>query len=96
MNIRFTSSLTPEDENVIVPALLKAVAGILDLLPIAYVIQIDTSDMKVYQHSGVKSPPRPGEEPVQSKPSGGPVSDLARHTPASHSHGRNSTDPIPR
>ena len=52
MNIRFTSSLTPEDENTIAPALLKAVAGILDLLPIAYVIRVDTSDANVYQHAG--------------------------------------------
>ena len=44
MNIRFTSSLTPEDESIIAPALIKAVGGILDLLPIAYVIRIDTAD----------------------------------------------------
>jgi hypothetical protein len=55
VNIRFTSSLTPEDENAIAPALLKAVIGILDLLPIAYSIRIDTSDAQVYQHSGVAS-----------------------------------------
>jgi hypothetical protein len=55
VNIRFTSSLTPEDENAIAPALLKAVAGILDLLPIAYSIRIDTSDAQVYQHSGAGS-----------------------------------------
>jgi len=53
VNIRFTSSLTPEDENAIAPALLKAVVGILELLPIAYSIRIDTSDAQIYQHSGV-------------------------------------------
>ncbi|MEO7190117.1 MAG: hypothetical protein ABI051_03605 [Vicinamibacterales bacterium] len=57
MNIRFTSSLTPEDENAIVPAILTAVSGILDLLPIAYVIRIDTSDARVYQRSS-PNPPR--------------------------------------
>ena len=51
VNIRFTSSLTDHDENAIAPALLKAVASILDTLPIAYVIRIDTSDSQVYQHS---------------------------------------------
>jgi hypothetical protein len=51
VNIRFTSSLTDHDENAIAPALLKAVASILDALPIAYVIRIDTSDSQVYQHS---------------------------------------------
>jgi hypothetical protein len=51
VNIRFTSSLTDHDENLIAPALLNAVASVLNLLPIAYVIRIDTSDAKVYQHS---------------------------------------------
>jgi hypothetical protein len=51
VNIRFTSSLTDNDENAVAPALLKAVTSILDALPIAYVIRIDTSDSQVYQHS---------------------------------------------
>jgi hypothetical protein len=34
------------------PAVLKMLASILDLLPIAYVIRIDTVDSQVYQHSG--------------------------------------------
>ena len=51
VNIRFTSSLTDHDENLIAPALLKAVASVLDLLPIAYVIRIDTSDDQLYQHA---------------------------------------------
>jgi hypothetical protein len=51
VNIRFTSSLTDHDENVIAPALLNAVASILEMLPIAYVIRIDTSDSNVYQRS---------------------------------------------
>lgn len=57
VNIRFTSSLTDHDENTIAPALLKAVVSILDALPIAYVIRIDTSDSQVYTHS------RPLESP---------------------------------
>ena len=52
MNIRFTSSLTPEDENIVALSILNAVTGVLDLLPIAYTIRIDTSDSQVYQHSG--------------------------------------------
>jgi hypothetical protein len=51
VNIRFTSSLTDHDENAIAPALLKAVVSLLDALPLAYVIRIDTSDSQVYQHS---------------------------------------------
>jgi hypothetical protein len=34
------------------PAVLKVVASILDMLPIAYMIRIDTVDSHVYQHSG--------------------------------------------
>jgi len=67
MNIRFTSSLTSEDENVIAPALLTAISGILDLLPIAYMIRIDTSDDQVYQHTGGKSHPSVGVEPVRPR-----------------------------
>jgi hypothetical protein len=52
MNIRFTSSLTPEHENVLASVLLSALANILDVLPIAYTIRIDTIDSHVYQHSG--------------------------------------------
>ena len=62
MNIRFTSSLTDHDENAIAPALLKAVVSILDTLPIAYVIRIDTSDSQVYQHAR----PLDGSEPPNS------------------------------
>jgi hypothetical protein len=55
VNIRFTSSLTPEDENTMAPALLKAFAAILDLLPIAYVIRVETSDAQVYQHRSAEA-----------------------------------------
>jgi hypothetical protein len=54
VNIRFTSSLTHEDENLFAPVFLNALVGILDLLPIAYMIRIDTSDSTVYQHTGSK------------------------------------------
>jgi hypothetical protein len=53
--IRFTSSLTPDDENVIAPALVKAISGILDLVPIAYNLRIETSDSQTYQHTGPSS-----------------------------------------
>jgi hypothetical protein len=51
LNIRFTSSLTDQDENVIAPALLNAIVSLLDSLPLAYVIRIETSDTNVYQHT---------------------------------------------
>jgi hypothetical protein len=49
--IRFTSSLTPDDENKLAAALLQAMTSILDALPIAYVVRIDTSDANVYQRT---------------------------------------------
>ncbi len=57
MTIRFTSSLTPEDENAIAPVLIAALSNILSLLPIAYAIRIDTADSKVYSHTGPVSTP---------------------------------------
>ena len=52
VNIRFTSSLTPADENMLAVAVLKALTSLLDVLPIAYMIRIDTADSQVFQHSG--------------------------------------------
>ena len=52
VDIRFTSTLTSEDENIVAPAILTALASILDLLPIVYMIRIDTVDAHVYQHTG--------------------------------------------
>ena len=51
MEIRFISSLTAEDESLFAPALLKAVGALLDQLPIAYTIRIETTGSQVFQHS---------------------------------------------
>jgi hypothetical protein len=51
MEIRFISSLTAEDENLFAPALLKAVGALLDQLPIAYTMRIETTGAEVFQHS---------------------------------------------
>ena len=51
MEIRFVSSLTPEDENTFAPVLLKALGALLDQTPIAYTLRIQTSGMQVLQHS---------------------------------------------
>ena len=51
MNIRFISSLTPEDEDRIAPGLLGAVGPLLDGLPLAYTIRIETSNGKIFQHA---------------------------------------------
>ena len=52
MEITLTSTLTAEDENIIAPAILRAVTTVLDHLPIAYRVRIDTADSQSYQHSG--------------------------------------------
>jgi hypothetical protein len=74
VNIRFTSSLTAEDENAIAPAILAAVSGILDLLPLAYVVRIDTADAHVYQHSSPERRLPPLRDPDS-------LPDLGRVTP---------------
>jgi len=51
MDIRFISSLTPEDENAFAPALLKAVTAVLDQFPIAYTVRVETTGAEVYQHT---------------------------------------------
>jgi hypothetical protein len=51
MDIRFISSLTPEDENAFAPALLKAVGAVLDQFPIAYTIRLETTGAQVFQHT---------------------------------------------
>lgn len=53
MEIRFISSLTAEDEELFAPAVLKAVSALLDQLPIAYTIRIETTGAQVYQHTHV-------------------------------------------
>jgi hypothetical protein len=51
MEIRFISSLTAEDENAFAPALLKAVSTLLDQMPIAYTIRIETTGAQAFQHT---------------------------------------------
>jgi hypothetical protein len=60
MEIRFISSLTAEDESLFAPALLKAVGALLDQLPIAYTIRIETTGAQVFQHThaGTEEPAR--------------------------------------
>ena len=51
MDIRFVSSLTAEDENLFAPGLLKAIGALLDQLPIAYTVRIETTGAQVFQHT---------------------------------------------
>ena len=49
VHIEVTSTLTQEDENRIAPAVLKLLAGILEMLPVAYMVRIETTDQQVLE-----------------------------------------------
>ncbi len=51
MDIHFVSTLTPEDEDMYAPTVLNAVRAILDAMPIAYTLRIETASTRVYQHT---------------------------------------------
>jgi hypothetical protein len=64
MEIRFVSSLTPEDEGTFAPAVLRAATALLDQLPIAYTLRIETAGSQVFQHTH----PSVGKAPLPFKP----------------------------
>lgn len=49
VHIEVTSTLTQEDENRLAPAVMKLLSGILEMLPVAYLVRIQTTDEHVYQ-----------------------------------------------
>jgi hypothetical protein len=51
MDIRFVSSLTPDDENELAPALLSAISALLDRVEFAYTLRIETTGAQVLNHS---------------------------------------------
>jgi hypothetical protein len=59
MEIRFISTLTADDEKQMAPALMNSVTALLDALPIAYTLRIETLGAKVFQHTH-PSPATPG------------------------------------
>lgn len=76
MDIRFVSSLTAEDENKLAPALLKAIGAMLDPLPIAYTIRIETIGSQVFQHTHA------GAEQPSAQPSPEVAARILRTVPA--------------
>jgi hypothetical protein len=62
MNIRFVSSLTPDDEDRLGPVVLKAVSAILDQFPIAYTLRLETAAGSVFQHAHA------GEDDAEAEP----------------------------
>jgi hypothetical protein len=59
VHIEFTSTLTTDDENRLAPAVLKALSGLLDMLPIAYLIRVETTDQHVLEHVSTNLVPVP-------------------------------------
>jgi hypothetical protein len=51
MDIRFISTLTADDEEQMAPALMQAVTALLDALPIAYTLRLETLGLQVFQHT---------------------------------------------
>ncbi|HTV03475.1 MAG TPA: hypothetical protein VMF13_23185 [Luteitalea sp.] len=51
MDIHFISSLTPDDEDRLAPALLQALTTMLELVPIAYTVRIQTASSRQYQRT---------------------------------------------
>jgi hypothetical protein len=49
VHIEVTSTLTQEDENRMAPAVLKLLSGILEMLPVAYMVRIETTDQQVLE-----------------------------------------------
>jgi hypothetical protein len=79
MDIRFVSSLTGEDENAFAPALLKAIGAILDQLPIAYTVRIETTAAQVFQHSHSPAPEPARDAESFGRPTARPTTFSARH-----------------
>jgi len=55
MDIHVVSTLTAEDENRVADALAIALAELLDGLPIAYALRIETSGTRVVQRSNLET-----------------------------------------
>ena len=64
MDIRFVSSLTPEDELRVAEGLLLALTSFLDQLPIAYTLRIEASTRVFHHHHTPTSQPAPAAQDV--------------------------------
>jgi len=50
MDIRFVSTLTPDDESRLAAAILSAARGLLDHFDLPYTIRIETTDGRLIHH----------------------------------------------
>jgi hypothetical protein len=69
MDIRFVSTLTADDEERVAGALLGALVALLDGLPIAYALRIETTSAKVFQRTNMSNTSADDEdEPASVEP----------------------------
>jgi hypothetical protein len=59
MEIRFVSTLTPEDEERIATLIIEAAKGILAILPISYKLEIKTIANHLCEHEQIGGSPLP-------------------------------------
>jgi hypothetical protein len=60
VNIRFTSTLTAEDENRLAPGILQAVSALAEMFPIRFSVKLETVDGRAYHarsHTTATIPP---------------------------------------
>jgi len=68
VNIRFISSLDAEDEIRFAAAIVAGVSKLLDELPIAYTIRLETATGQVIEHHHAASPPAAGANGLWKNP----------------------------
>ncbi len=70
MEIRFVSSLAPEDETRLAGAFMDAVSTLLDILPIDYSLIVETASGKTFERAGSPHDPvgLPAEPPRRGSP----------------------------
>lgn len=82
MEIRFISSLTPDDENRLAAAVLGVVTAVVEQYSLAYTIRIATADGRVFHHTHVPAGDRwpavalPGGDRVFAPATDGPADPL--------------------
>jgi hypothetical protein len=53
VHIEVTSTLTQEDENRVAAAVVKTLSAMLDMLPISYLVRVETTDQSVLENVSV-------------------------------------------
>jgi len=56
MEIHLISSLTPDDERRLAPAMLAAIGRVLDRLPVTYSVRLETATGNAIQHNRTVPP----------------------------------------